>query len=338
MAIDQQHSFAPMAVLGAGSWGTALAILLAQRDQRIQLWGRNSDRIAEMSQQRINARYLPKCPFPESLSVSSNLREAIKDVRDILIVVPSHAFRGLITDLLPLINKNTRLAWATKGLDPSTGKLLHEVVQEIIPWPIPTAVLAGPSFAAEVAQNLPTAISVSSQDTEFSNDLVERFHTRTFRPYINTDIIGVQISGAVKNPLAIAAGISDGLGYGANARCALITRALAEMSRLGIALGGKMETFMGLAGLGDLVLTCTGSQSRNWRFGYALGQGHPIDLAEREVGQVVEGKQNAIIVAKRAQALGIEMPILEQVSKVVQGQMTAAEAVQALLMRSIKSE
>lgn len=338
MAIDQQHTFPPMAVLGAGSWGTALAVLLSQRGQHIRLWGRNPERIAEMSAQRINARYLPKCPFPETLSVTSDLKEAVQEVRDILIVVPSHAFRELISDLLPLVNQNSRIAWATKGLDPSSGKLLHEVVKEFISWPIPTAVLAGPSFAAEVAQNLPTAITIASQDLTFSNDLVERFHTPTFRPYINTDIIGVQISGAVKNPLAIAAGISDGLGYGANARCALITRALAEMSRLGIALGGKTETFMGLAGLGDLVLTCTGSQSRNWRFGFALGQGHPIDQAEREVGQVVEGKQNAIIVAKRAQALGIEMPILESVSKVVQGQITASEAVQALLMRSLKSE
>lgn len=337
MAIDQ-HTLPPVAVLGAGSWGTALAILLSQRGQSIRLWGRNPERIAEMSQQRINTRYLPQCPFPDSLSVTSELKEAISGVQDILIVVPSHAFRELIEELSPLIDYQTRLAWATKGLDPTTGKFLHDVVREIISWSIPKAVLAGPSFAAEVAQNLPTAITIASQDSTFSNDLVERFHTPTFRPYLNTDIIGVQISGAVKNPLAIAAGISDGLGYGANARCALITRALAEMSRLGMALGGKMETFMGLAGLGDLVLTCTGSQSRNWRFGYALGQGQPIDTAERDVGQVVEGKQNAIIVAKRAQELGIEMPILEQVSNVVQGQITAAEAVQALLMRSLKSE
>lgn len=336
--VSDQNTFSPMAVLGSGSWGTALAILLSQRGQTIRLWGRNPERIAEMSRQRVNAVYLPQCPFPESLSVTADLQEAVHGVSDILIVVPSHAFRELITELLPLLNTNSRLAWATKGLDPSTGKLLHEVVQDLVSWSIPTAVLAGPSFAAEVAQNLPTAITVASHDSTFSNELVERFHTRTFRPYINTDIIGVQISGAVKNPLAIAAGISDGLGYGANARCALITRALAEMSRLGIALGGKMETFMGLAGLGDLVLTCTGSQSRNWRFGFALGQGHPLDQAEKEVGQVVEGRQNAIIVAKRAQSLGIEMPILEQVSRVVQGQITAAEAVQALLMRSIKSE
>lgn len=337
MTIDQ-HSLPPMTVFGAGSWGTALAILLSRRGQTIRLWGRNPERIAEMSQQRINARYLPTCPFPETLTVTSDLKEAIAGVQDMLIVVPSHAFRELIIELSPLINNQTRLAWATKGLDPSTGNFLHEVVEEIISWSIPTAVLAGPSFAAEVARDLPTAITIASQDSTFSNDLVERFHTPTFRPYLNTDIIGVQISGAVKNPVAIAAGISDGLGYGANARCALITRALAEMSRLGMALGGKMETFMGLAGLGDLVLTCTGSQSRNWRFGHALGQGHPIDQAERDVGQVVEGKQNAIIVAKRAQALGIEMPILEQVSKVVQGEITAAEAVQALLMRSLKSE
>jgi len=181
-------------------------------------------------------------------------------------------------------------------------------------------------------------VTIASQDSLWAQDLIERFHTPTFRAYLNTDLIGVQMSGAAKNPLAVAAGICDGLGYGANARCALITRALAEMSRLGIAMGGKMETFMGLSGLGDLVLTCTGSQSRNWRFGYALGQGHPIDQAEREVGQVVEGRQNAPIVAKRAQTLGIEMPIIEQVCQVVQGRAAASDAVQALLMRSVKFE
>jgi glycerol-3-phosphate dehydrogenase (NAD(P)+) len=338
MPLRHQNSLPPIAVMGAGSWGTALAMVLAQRGQNVRLWGRNPERVAQMSEQRSNSHYLPGCPFPTTLSVTADIREAVRNVRDILIVVPSHAFREHLIDLLPFLDHDSRIVWATKGLDPSTGKLLHEVVEEIVAWPIATAVLAGPSFAAEVARNLPTAVTIASQNSDFSNELVERFHTPTFRAYINVDIIGVQISGAVKNPLAVAAGISDGLGYGANARCALITRALAEMSRLGIAMGGRMETFMGLSGLGDLVLTCTGSQSRNWRFGNALGQGHPIDQAEREVGQVVEGRQNAIIVAKRAKALGIEMPIIEQVSKVVQGKITAAEAVQALLMRSVKFE
>lgn len=333
-----QSTLAPIAVMGAGSWGTALAILLAGRGQEVRLWGRNSERVAQMASQRVNSYYLPKHPFPKSLSVTSDLAEAVKDVQDILIVVPSHAFRQHLVDLLPLLNSSSRLVWATKGLDPSTGKLLHQVVEEIVPWKIPSAVLAGPSFAAEVASNLPTAVTLASEDIEFSKDLVARFHSTTFRAYINVDRIGVQVSGAAKNPLAIAAGISDGLGYGANARCALITRALAEMSRLGMALGGQMNTFMGLSGLGDLVLTCTGSQSRNWRFGYALGQGQPIDQAEKEVGQVVEGRQNAIIVAKRAAELGIELPIIEQVKKVVEGEMSATDAVQVLLMRSVKFE
>jgi len=338
MTSQSHSSLVPIAVIGAGSWGTALAVLLAQRGQAVRLWGRDGTKVAQMAQQRYNSDYLPTCPFPDSLSVTADLAEAIEGVKDILIVVPSHAFRQLLVPLLPLLNETSRLFWATKGLDPTTGKLLHEVVEEIVPWSIPTAVLAGPSFAVEVANNLPTAVTIASENIPFANELVTRFHTPTFRAYINTDMIGVQISGAIKNPMAVAAGISDGLGYGANARCALITRALAEMSRLGIAIGGKSDTFVGLSGLGDLVLTCTGSQSRNWRFGYALGQGHPLDQAEREVGQVVEGRQNAIIVAQRARALGIEMPILEQVSQVVQGKITATEAVQTLLTRSVKFE
>lgn len=338
MALKHQSPLAPIAVLGAGSWGTALAILLAGRGQEVRLWGRDPGRVAKMSEERINTHYLPGSSFPATLSVTANLAEAVNGASDILIVVPSHAFRDHLVELLPLLSDASRLVWATKGLDPTTGKLLHEVVEEIVPWQVPTAVLAGPSFAAEVARNLPTAVTIASQDSHWAQDLIERFHTPTFRAYLNTDLIGVQMSGAAKNPLAVAAGISDGLGYGANARCALITRALAEMSRLGIAMGGKMETFVGLSGLGDLVLTCTGSQSRNWRFGYALGQGHPIDQAEREVGQVVEGRQNAPIVARRAQTLGIEMPIIEQVCQVVQGQVSASDAVQALLMRSVKFE
>jgi glycerol-3-phosphate dehydrogenase (NAD(P)+) len=338
MTINGQNSMSPIAVMGAGSWGTALAILLAQRGQTVYLWGRNPQRVAQMQQQRENSHYLPGCALPPTLIPTADIAEALNNVRDVFIVVPSHAFREHIQELLPHLVDSSRLFWATKGLDPSTGKLLHEVVEELVPWPIPTGILAGPSFAVEVARNLPTAVTIASQDVNFANDLVERFHTPTFRPYINFDMVGVQISGAVKNPVAVAAGISDGLGYGANARCALITRALAEMSRLGIAMGGKMETFMGLAGLGDLVLTCTGSQSRNWRFGNALGQGQAIDQAEREVGQVVEGRQNAIIVAKRAKDLGIDMPIIEQVSKVVQGEVSAADAVRALLMRSVKFE
>ncbi len=338
MTLNHQNQLAPIAVMGAGSWGTALALLLSGRGQNVRLWGRSPDLMLKMSQERANTHYLPGCPFPPTLSVCTEIGEALSGVRDVLIVVPSHAFREHVIELLPHLNQSSRLVWATKGLDPTTGKLLHEVVEELVPWPIAKAVLTGPSFASEVARNLPTAVAIATQETPFANDLIARFHSPTFRPYRNTDLIGVQICGAAKNPLAIAAGISDGLGYGANARCALITRALAEMSRLGIAMGGKQETFMGLAGLGDLVLTCTGSQSRNWRFGHALGLGQPLDQAEREVGQVVEGRQNAIIVAKLAKSLGIELPIIEQVSQVVQGEASAVDAVHALLMRSVKFE
>ncbi|MDQ2993699.1 MAG: NAD(P)-dependent glycerol-3-phosphate dehydrogenase [Pseudomonadota bacterium] len=337
MTSSNQHT-APIVVTGAGSWGTALAILLATAGRDVRLWGRDPLRMAEMASMRINAQYLPDCRLPDSLLVTADLAQAFADVKDVMIVVPSHAFREHLTQLLPHLTQSSRLSWSCKGLDQTSGQLLSEVVAEVVPWSIPMAILSGPSFAKEVARGLPTAAAIASSNSVFAHDLVAQFHTETFRPYLNPDIIGVQISGAVKNPIAIAAGISDGLGYGANARSALITRALAEMTRLGIAMGGKAETFVGLAGLGDLVLTCTSDQSRNFRFGHMIGEGKSTTEAEQTIAQVIEGLQNAFLVEKLAKKWSIEMPIIEQVCEVLRGKITAAQAVHALFERSIKPE
>jgi len=329
---------APVTITGAGSWGTALAVLLANSGRNVRLWGRDTTQMAEMAAKRVNEMYLPGVRLPDSLFVTSDLSQALDNVINVMIVVPSHAFREHVTQLLPYLSEESRLSWSCKGLDQQSGKLLSDVVAEIVSWPIPLAILSGPSFAKEVARGLPTAAAIASNNSVFADFLVEEFHTDTFRPYLNTDIIGVQISGAVKNPMAIAAGISDGLGYGANARSALITRALAEMTRLGVAMGGKAETFVGLSGLGDLVLTCTSNLSRNFRFGFDIGQGKSVTEAEKNIDQVIEGKDNAFLVEQLAKQHEIEMPIIEQVCEVLRGNITAAQAARALFERSIKLE
>lgn len=329
---------APIAVLGSGSWGTALAIQLARHHQHTRLWGHLPDEIAQMRKSRSNPIYLPDIAFPDDLDVYDDLEKALDGVTEILIVVPSHAFAQMLDRLKPLVTNKHSIVWATKGIDPKTGLLLHQVLQQHLPFIRSKAVLSGPSFAKEVAVGMPTAVTIASNDEHFSQHLVERFHTENFRPYVSDDIIGVQICGAVKNPVAVAAGIADGLGLGANARCALITRALAEMTRLGVAMGGKNTTFTGLAGLGDLVLTCTDNQSRNRRFGFALGQGKPIDEAEKEIGQVVEGKSNAILVQKLAKQYQVSMPIIDHVVKILEGKISPKDAVHRLLMRAVKAE
>jgi glycerol-3-phosphate dehydrogenase (NAD(P)+) len=326
----------PISVLGAGSWGTALAILLARNSQNVRLWGRG-DYVGEMAKTHCNQCYLPDVVLPQSLQILTDIQEAMHDVRDVLIAVPSHAFRQMMIQVAQYASKNIRIAWATKGLDPETHHLLHEVVVEIFGH-LPMAILAGPSFAKEVAKGLPTAITLASNDEGFSHDLLQRLHSHSFRVYTQADLIGVQVCGAVKNVLAVATGISDGLNLGANARAALITRGLAEMVRLGKAMGGESETFMGLAGLGDLVLTCTDDQSRNRRFGFAVGRGADIEQAERSIGQVVESRRNAFEVLALAKQLQVDMPITEQVCCVLQQKINPNEAVRALLEREQKPE
>ncbi|QOL26518.1 NAD(P)H-dependent glycerol-3-phosphate dehydrogenase [Thalassotalea sp. LPB0316] len=326
-------------VVGAGSYGTALAICLARNGNKTLLWARDSEHVAAMQTQRSNDKYLPGVGFPEQLTVSADLAEVVGASDNILVVVPSHAFSDILSQIKPHLRPNAKLAWATKGLDHKTGRLLQDVAQEILGHDISLAVLSGPTFAKEMAAGLPTAISMSSTDEAFVEVLSAMLHCeKRFRVYRNNDFIGIQLGGAVKNVIAIAAGIADGIGFGANARTALITRGLVEMTRLGEKLGAQPTTFMGMAGLGDLVLTCTDNQSRNRRFGLALGQGQDVDSAQKEIGQVVEGYRNTKEVNMLAQRLGVEMPIVEQVYQVLYENKSAQEAAQELLARTPKVE
>ena len=245
-----------------------------------------------MREHRENAHYLPGCKFPESL-VTADIKAAVDGVKNVVVVVPSHAFADILNTINPLLATHARVAWATKGLEPESGRLLYEVAEDVLGNTHALAVLSGPTFAIEMAKGLPTAISMSSTDQDFVDELSEMLHCeRSFRVYTNDDFIGVQLGGAVKNVIAIGAGMADGIGFGANARTALITRGLAELTRLGLKLGAKSETFTGMAGLGDLILTCTDNQSRNRRFGLALGQGKSVDDALESIGQAVEGYRN----------------------------------------------
>lgn len=337
--VEEKKQSATMTVLGAGSYGTSLAISLARNGAKVVLWGHNPAHMAQIADDRANHRFLPDVSFPPSLVVESDLQRAVEASRDLLIVVPSHVFGDVLTQMKPFLHDNSRLCWATKGLELHTGRLLQEVVYDVLGDHYPLAVLSGPTFAKELAMGLPTAISVASPDADFLYDLQEKIHcSKTFRVYANDDFIGMQLGGAVKNVIAIGAGMSDGIGFGANARTALITRGLAEMSRLGAALGAKPETFMGMAGLGDLVLTCTDNQSRNRRFGLALGQGKDVDTAQQEIGQVVEGYRNTQEVWSLAKRVGVEMPIVEQIYQVLYQNKDSRLAAQDLLARDKKAE
>ena len=320
-----------VAVLGAGSWGTALAILLARNGYRTLLWGRDAGMLAAMVRRGGNEKYLPGQPFPEGLAIEPNLSRAVDAAHACLVAVPSHAFEELVAGIASA--SPSGLLWATKGLDPSSGRLLHEVAAELLPSGVPLGVLSGPTFAGEVARRLPTAVTLAATDPRFARDWAARLANSRFRVYTSDDLVGVQVAGGVKNVLAIAAGIADGLGFGANARAALIARGLSEMVRLGEAAGGRAATFMGLAGLGDLVLTCTDDQSRNRRFGLALARGVPLEEAAAALGQVVEGVQTSTQVMGLARCFGVEMPICEQVRAVVTGASGAGDAVEALLSR-----
>tara|TARA_R110000868_G_scaffold380784_1_gene646979 strand:+ start:158482 stop:159495 length:1014 start_codon:yes stop_codon:yes gene_type:complete len=324
----------PIAVVGAGAWGTALALQLARLNGDVRLWGHNPTHMQAMQQTRCNQSYLPDIIFPGTLIAYADLAEALNGVNDILLVVPSHAIVQVLQQLKPFINAQTSLVLATKGLDRS--RLLHDVVRDEL-GDIKLGVLSGPSFAKEVALNLPTAVVLASEDETLCLEWQQAFHGGNFRAYTSTDVTGVEIGGAVKNILAIATGMCDGLQLGANARCALITRGLAEMTRLGLTLGASQETFMGLAGMGDLVLTCTDNQSRNRRFGLALGAGK--DLVEAKAGSnVIEGARAAVEIHHLAKQHKLDMPIVEQVYQVLQQQVTPKQAVENLLSRDPKAE
>ncbi len=326
-------------VIGAGSYGTALAIALAGNGHEVWLWGHDPAEIATLAAERCNSAFLPGIPFPASLTLSADLAATAEQCRDLLVVVPSHAFGEVLHNLKPHLRADSRVAWATKGLEADTGRLLHEVAREILGSDTPLAVLSGPTFATELARGLPTAIAVAGDDDAFDQRLAQLLHNeRYLRVYRSPDLIGLQLGGAVKNVIAIGAGLADGLGFGANARTALITRGLAEMTRLGLSLGAQPQTFMGMAGLGDLVLTCTDNQSRNRRFGIALGQGKSVAEALAGIGQVVEGLRNTREVYLLAQRQGVEMPITEQLHAVLYGNIPPLTAARALLGRSMKAE
>jgi glycerol-3-phosphate dehydrogenase (NAD(P)+) len=325
-------------VLGAGSWGTALAIRLAHNQNTTVLWGHEPHFMAGLQDRRENTQYLPGIELPENLLIESDLASAVGRSRDLLIVVPSHALREVVQHAAAFFTPRTRIAWATKGLETGTGKFMQEVIEEELGSHYPTAVLSGPTFAREVAIGLPTAMTVASHNPPFANDMAGRLHGEAMRVYTSDDVVGVQLGGTVKNVLAIAAGITDGLGLGANSRAALITRGLAEIIRLGDAMGARRETLMGLAGVGDLILTCTDDQSRNRRLGLALGQGKRLQAAVDEIGQVVEGFNTAREVVQLARQHRVDMPIAEQVYQLLYEGLPPAEAVHNLLSRGIKSE
>jgi glycerol-3-phosphate dehydrogenase (NAD(P)+) len=325
-------------VLGAGSWGTALAIQFARGGRPVRLWGRDRERLAAMALSRRNERYLPTAAFPDSLEVESELSKALGGARDVLIVVPSPAFRAVLAALAPRLTPAMHVAWATKGFEQDSGRLPHQVAHEVLGPERGIAVLSGPTFAREVGAGLPTAMTIASPDAAYAEALARELSSANFRAYTSTDIIGVEIGGAVKNALAVGAGLSDGLGFGANTRVALITRGLKEMTRLGVALGAEARTFMGLAGLGDLVLTCTDDQSRNRRFGLLLAAGESPEAALARIGQSVEGYAAARAIRSVAAGVRVEMPLCDVVYRVLYERMPAQDAVRELMSRPIKAE
>ena len=335
---DNSKSQSKFVVLGAGSWGTALSIILANNGHQVSLWAREKELALSLESTRENTRYLPGISLPNSLLVSNNLAQLIKEECEILVVVPSSGFRSILESVKDMISPGSRILWATKGLEQGSNKLLHEVVQDIFPEIKPVAVISGPTFALEVAQGLPTALTVASSSEEYATFIAKCLHNKSLRAYTSNDVIGVELGGAIKNVLAIATGIADGLGFGANTRAALVTRGLNEMIPLGSVLGGQRETFMGLAGIGDLILTCTDDQSRNRRLGLALGQGKTLEESLDGIDQVVEGVQTTREIFELAQSFAVEMPIVEQVFRVLYENCPPKQAVGALLEREQKAE
>jgi len=285
-----------------------------------------------------NERYLPGVSFPENLHPELDLDVCLDNVQDILIVVPSHGLRETLKTIKPMLAPDIRICWATKGFELSTGQLPHQVAEDILGPDRPMAVLSGPTFAKEVAAGLPTAMTIAANDADFASDLAEELSGDNFRAYTADDMIGVEVGGAVKNVLAIAAGLSDGLGFGANTRIALINRGLVELTRLGLALGAKQDTFMGLAGMGDLVLTCTDNLSRNRRMGLALAAGKSIEEAQEEIQQVVEGVLAAKAVKGVAERLSVDMPICLTLYRILYEDLSPRDAVSTLMSRSLKPE
>lgn len=322
-----------VSILGAGSWGTALAINLAKNGVTVNLWGRDQQHMQAMQKSRINQRYLPNTKFPDNLLIINSLEDAITNTQLIIIAVPSDAFAEILSKI-PTASQG--LAWITKGIDPVSNNLLSELVFDKFGRDFPIAIISGPSFAKEVAEELPTALVIASNNELYAKNIMKILHNQSLRLYLTEDINGVQICSAVKNVIAIACGISDGLKFGANARAALITRGIAEMQRLGKVFAAKAETFTGVAGMGDLILTCTDNQSRNRRFGVKLGEGLDITAAKIQIGQVIEGLQNATQINFLAKKHKIDMPICQEVYAILNHQISAKESAKKLMSRPLK--
>jgi glycerol-3-phosphate dehydrogenase (NAD(P)+) len=325
-----------IAVLGAGSWGTAMALMMARNGNQVSLWGHDPAHVARLSQDRCNAEFLPGFEFPDSLHLNADLSALLQSHQIIMLAVPSHAFRDTLLKCKPHLQPDTLVSWITKGFETGSGLLTHEVVGDVLGTDTRMALVSGPSFALEVADNLPTAVSVASPKLAEAEAFATALHTPYFRAYPTDDIASVEIGGSLKNVLAIAAGIADGLGFGANTRAALITRGLAEMIRLGEHYGCLPQSFLGLAGVGDLVLTCTDNKSRNRRLGLKLGEGQDMAAAIKEIGQEVEGVHAAREAHQISQKFDIEMPICEQTYQVLHQNLAPAEAVDRLLMREVR--
>ncbi len=325
-----------IAILGAGAWGTALSISFSAR-HRITLWARDAEQISAMSSIRCNQRYLPEIPLPKELCLTDDLNVALDDAELILAVVPVSALRTTLCQIADL-PVPIPVIWACKGFESGTSLLSHQIIEQTLPQGFSSGVLSGPSFALEVARGLPTALTLASGDGDFARQTAQSLHHARLRIYSSTDVVGVEVGGAVKNVLAIAAGIADGLGFGHNARAALITRGLAEMTRLGLKMGGNAETLGGLSGAGDLILTCTGDLSRNRQVGLLLAQQHALPDILRQLGHVAEGVYTVREVYQLAQRLGVEMPICAAVYRVLYEQIPAESAVEALLSRSPQTE
>lgn len=321
-------------VIGAGSWGTALALLLADNGHPVSLWSREATHREAMRKDHSNQKFLPGIIFPKNITIVDDFIAAAPRHDHILIAVPSHGFRAIL-EQLPAVKS---VFWATKGLDQQTGELLSQVADRILGKATPKAVLTGPSFAKEVATKHPTAVILAANDVTYGKQLQQLVHSPYFRTYLSDDLIGAQLGGAVKNVMAIAVGIADGLEYGTNTKSLLITRGLAEMIRLGVHMGAKQETLIGLSGLGDLILTCSDNQSRNRRFGYLVGQGKTTENACKEVKQVVEGIHATELIYRLAHKLKVEMPITEQMYQLLHEGKSAHDVVDALLTRKIGKE
>ena len=322
-----------LTVLGAGAWGTAIAVSLCDRHE-VSLWGRPEE-CRDIAAARRNERFLPEIALPPQLAIAADFDAAVSAAELVLVATPTAALSEILSRLAPL---QRPAVWLCKGFDPRSAELPHQIAARVLAPGSAYGVLSGPSFALEVARGLPTALTLASSDAEFSQATARALHGARLRVYFSSDVIGVEIGGAVKNVMAIATGIADGLGLGANARAALITRGLAEITRLGVRLGGRPETFTGLTGAGDLILTCTGDLSRNRRVGLGLAQGKKLADILDELGHVAEGVHTAAAVERRARELGVDMPITRSVCAVLFGGVAPREAVEQLLARDPKGE